>query len=91
MLTDVSLKVKKSDNNNKFHPQNFFRNILNPLMPKIQRKVIHAFKILQRMILNLITNFESARCHLHTLIARGLRTLTLSRSLEKIELNWDLN
>ena len=34
MLTDVILKVEII--NNKFH-ENFFRNILNPLMPKIQK------------------------------------------------------
>ena len=33
MLTDVSLKAEIVKNNNKFH-ENFFRNILNPLMPK---------------------------------------------------------
>ena len=35
MLTDVSLKVETVKNNNKFQ-ENFVRNILNPLMPKIQ-------------------------------------------------------
>ena len=36
MLTEVSLEVKRVKDNNKFH-NFFFRNILNPLMPKIQK------------------------------------------------------
>ena len=35
MLTDANLKVK-TVKNNKFH-ENFFWNILNPLMPKIPK------------------------------------------------------
>ena len=35
MLTDASLKIEIVTDNNKFH-ENIFRNILNPLMPKIQ-------------------------------------------------------
>ena len=35
----------------------FFRNILNPLMPKNPKR--HTLKIIQRMILNLIINLES--------------------------------
>ena len=36
MLTDVSLKLEIIKNNNKFH-ENAFRNILNPLMPKVPK------------------------------------------------------
>ena len=45
----------------------------------------YTFKILQRMILNLIINFESARRHLRTLTANGLKILTLLHSLLKIQ------
>ena len=48
MLIDVSLKVEikvKRLKDNKFH-EYFFRNILNPLMPKIPI-VRYVFKILQ--------------------------------------------
>ena len=36
MLTDVSLYVKIVKNKNTCH-ENFFRNILNPVMPKIPK------------------------------------------------------
>ena len=45
----------------------------------------YTFKILQRMILNLIINSESARRHLRTLTATGLKILTLLHSLLKIQ------
>ena len=35
MSTDANVKVK-TVKNNKFH-ENFFRNILNPLMPKVPK------------------------------------------------------
>ena len=54
MLIDVSLKFEIEKTKNKLHAN--IRYIVNPLMPRI----LKSFKILQRMILNLIINLESA-------------------------------
>ena len=54
MLIDVNLKSEIEKTKNKLHAN--IRYIVNPLMPRI----LISFKILQRMILNLIINLESA-------------------------------